>query len=72
MNRINYTTNNINLAAKFVAADGASLFFQSVKFMNPCDMQRATLNYAGMKVKEKQNLTDTFVKELEDFLGNYL
>ncbi|MBQ8912770.1 MAG: hypothetical protein IJ054_01840 [Lachnospiraceae bacterium] len=70
MNRINYTTNNINLAAKFVAADGASLFFQSAKFMNPCDMQRATLNYAGMKVKEKQNLTDTFVKELEDFLGN--
>ena len=70
MNRINYTTNNINLAAKYVAADGASLFFQSAKFMNPCDMQRATLNYAGMKVKEKQNLTDTFVKELEDFLGN--
>lgn len=70
MNRINYTTNNINLAAKFVAADGASLFFQSAKFMNPCDMQRATLNYAGMKAKDKQNLTDTFVKELEDFLGN--
>ena len=70
MKKINYNVNDLNLAAKYVAADGVALFFHDVIFKNPFEMERAKLHYSGIKGNEKKQLDEKFDKELETFLGN--
>lgn len=72
MKKINYNVNDVNLAAKYVAADGAALFFHDVIFKNPFEMERIKLHYSGIKGNEKKQLDEKFDKELETFLGNVI
>ena len=72
MKKINYNVNDLNLAAKYGAADGVALFFHDVIFKKPFEMERTKLHYSGIKGNEKKQLDEKFDKELETFLGNVI
>ena len=67
--RIDYNTNNIYFAAKYVAADCISLYFNKAHFSSTIELEKLSRHYRGQKDSMKQSLTDGFTEALDHLLG---
>ncbi len=65
MRKPNLNTVNRKDAEMFVAADTLASMFKKANIKSPINFEKKGLSYQGMKVEDRNSITDDFIEEID-------